>query len=81
MEIRWDKKKNAELRSEERPCFELVEQLIRSGEFTRFPHHSNPNQILLVVMVNNYPHVVPAEDRGHLWLVTVYPSRKFLGKV
>ena len=35
-------------------------------------------QRIYVVLINDYPHVVPYEIRGSVhWLITVYPARKY----
>jgi hypothetical protein len=38
----------------------------------------HPKQRIFVVLIDNYPHVIPYEVRGKtIWLITIYPARKY----
>jgi uncharacterized DUF497 family protein len=78
----WDSKKNAEIKKERKISFEDVVFAIHSGALLDILDHPNqekyPGQKLLIVKINDYVWVVPAEKRGNrLRLVTAYPSRKY----
>lgn len=74
----WDNKKNEELKREGRPSFEeVVQALEKNGAVQNEINLNYTSQRIYVVIVNNYPHVVPYEEReGKVWLITVFPSRK-----
>ncbi|WP_163329441.1 hypothetical protein GFV12_08500 (plasmid) [Desulfurobacterium thermolithotrophum] len=78
----WDEKKNAEIWEEREITFEQIVFAIRSGGLLDILDHPNqekyPGQKLLIVKINDYIWVVPAERRGNrLRLITAYPSRKY----
>lgn len=74
----WDPKKNEELKSEGRPTFEDAVEAIKHGPLNDDENPVHAGQRLFVVQINDYPHVVPYESRGDiLWLITVYPARKY----
>lgn len=75
----WDDKKNEELKTEGRPSFEeALEELTQNGALINDENPGRPGQRIYVVMIRNYPHVIPYEVRGKVfWLITIFPSRKF----
>jgi len=78
----WDSRKNAEIRKKRKISFEEIVSAIHSGALLDILDHPNqekyPDQKLLIVKINDYVWVVPAEKRGNrLRLVTAYPSRKY----
>ena len=82
LEIRWDPKKNEKLRLERSIGFEDVVIAIEDGRILgvlKNPKQDKyPNQRFFIVEINNYAYVVPFEIRGDIiWLITVYPSRKY----
>ena len=79
MHYGWDKKKSEELKNEGRPSFqEAVQSMAENGVLVDDENPVHAGQRLYVVMIGNYPHVVPYEVRGDVhWLITVYPARKY----
>lgn len=79
MRFSWDEKKNIELQTEGRPSFEeAVEAIANFGVLHEGPNPVHKEQRIFVVKIRNYPHIVPYERRGEvLWLITVFPSRKY----
>ena len=75
----WDEKKNQELKSEGRPSFEdAVHAIADHGVLKEDKNPIHPKQRIFVVLIDDYPHVIPFEVRGSLlWLITVYPARKY----
>ena len=75
----WDKKKNEELKSEDRPSFEdVVEVIADQGVVKEDKNPNHQDQLIFVVMIDGYPHVVSFEIRGDIfWLIRVYPARKY----
>jgi hypothetical protein len=74
----WNSKKNEELVSEGRSGFEEAVEAIKKGVLKDDENPIHPGQRIFVVMIKNYPHVVPYETRGDLlWLITVYPARRY----
>jgi len=78
----WDDKKSLKLKRERNISFEEIAYIINSGGLIDIIDHPNqekyPNQKLLIVNINGYIWVVPAERRGNrLRLITAYPSRKW----
>jgi len=78
----WDEGKNSRLKRERGISFEQIAYIINSGGLIDIVNHPNqrkyPGQKLLIVNVNGYAWVVPAEKRGNkLRLITAYPSRKY----
>ena len=75
----WDVNKDLELRKKGRCSFEKVlvalsdpENIIDDAENPKYP-----GQRMYLVLIDNYPHVVPYEIKGgDIRLITVYPSRK-----
>lgn len=77
----WSELKDAKLRKERGIGFMDVMRALEADGIIFFGvHHAlnRQNQVLLVVVINEYPHVVPAvpNDEG-FFLKTVYPSRRF----
>jgi len=77
----WNSEKNKQLKQERGLCFEDVEVALSTGGFIDDQPHPNqeryPNQRLLMVLINDYPCVVPyVRDNHKLFLKTIYPSRK-----
>lgn len=79
MRYGWDDKKNEELKGEGRPSFEeALDAMAQNGALVDDENPGYPGQRIYVVMIRDYPHVIPYEVRGEvLWLITVFPSRKF----
>lgn len=78
----WDEGKNRRLKQERDISFEQIAYTINSGGLIDIVDHPNqkkyPGQKLLIVNINGYVWVVPAEKRGNrLRLITAYPSRKY----
>ena len=81
MIIRWDLKKDEELQSKRMIGFRDIILAMKDNRILDILEHPNknkyPNQMLLIVEINNYAYVVPFEIRNDImWLITVYPSRK-----
>ena len=79
--LEWNPEKNEQLKRERGLCFEDVElALLENGFIDDQPHPNKekyPNQRLLIVLINDYPCVVPyVKDGEKLFLKTIYPSRK-----
>ena len=77
----WSREKNQQLERERGLCFEDVEVALSTGGFVDDQPHPDqdryPNQRLLIVLINEYPCVVPyVRDDEKLFLKTIYPSRK-----
>jgi len=82
MIYRWDHGKNEKLKSERGISFERIIVAIDSGDLLDILEHHNPekfpNQILIVVNIENYAWVVPAViEEEYYFLKTIFPSRKF----
>lgn len=79
MSYNWDSKKNEELKREGRPSFEeALEALANNGALVDDKNPGHPGQRIYVVLIRDYPYVIPYEIRGDVrWLITVFPSRKF----
>lgn len=79
MRFDWDQKKNSELLSEGRPTFEdAIEAMSKNGVLLDGENPIHAGQRLYVILIEDYPHVVPYEIRGEVhWLITVYPARKY----
>ena len=81
MDIRWDADKNELLKNARGVLFEDVVDAINNGEPFKTALHPNkqkyPNQKLLILKLNGYTHVVPyIEEPDHIFLKTIFPSRK-----
>ncbi|WP_040509905.1 hypothetical protein [Leptospira wolffii] len=78
----WDNEKNETLKSERNISFERVVVEIESGSVLEILKHPNkkkyPNQILIIIEIDNYAWVVPAiESKDTFFFKTAYPSRKY----
>jgi hypothetical protein len=78
----YDEGKNLKLRKERGIGFEEVITAIDEDKVLDvIPHHNKklyPNQMILVIEINNYVYLVPyVEKEDLLVLKTVFPSRKF----
>ena len=78
----WDNGKNETLKSERNISFERVVVEIESGFVLDILKHPNakkyPNQILIIIEIDNYAWVVPAiENKDTFFFKTAYPSRKY----
>lgn len=76
----WDDNKNNLLKnSERRISFEEVVFALKNEQLLDViasPTHEN--QECLVLNINNYVYIVPfVQDGNHLFLKTIYPSRKY----
>jgi uncharacterized DUF497 family protein len=78
---RWSEKKNEQLKQSRGVSFEDIVLAVESGGLLDVLAHPNPrrypNQKVLVVAVMKYVYLVPhVEERDHIFLKTVIPSRK-----
>ncbi len=78
----YDEGKNLKLKKERGVCFEDVIAAINNDKVLDIiPHHNKklyPNQMILIVEINAYAHLVPYLEKGDsLVLKTIFPSRKF----
>jgi uncharacterized DUF497 family protein len=78
--IIWDEDKNQLLRRERGVSFEEVSVAL-NGALLDVVDHPNERQYLhqkmLIVEIRNYAYVVPyVENEEHVFLKTIYPSRK-----
>ncbi|MGV6810323.1 MAG: BrnT family toxin [bacterium] len=81
LQLDWNNEKNEQIKRERGICFEDVEQALAGEGFLDDQPHPNqeryPNQRLLIVMIEDYPCVVPyVRDGDTLFLKTIYPNRK-----
>lgn len=77
----WNQEKNATLKKDRGVSFEEIVFHIENGdELGVYPHPNQeryPNQLISVVSVNNYAHLVPyIESEESVFLKTIIPSRK-----
>ncbi|TGM96783.1 toxin [Leptospira yasudae] len=78
----WDNNKNEALKAERNISFERIVIEIESGSVLDILKHTNvkkyPNQILIIVEIDNYVWVVPTvESKDMFFFKTAYPSRKY----
>jgi uncharacterized DUF497 family protein len=78
---RWSEKKNEQLKQSRGISFEDVVLALEAGGLLDVLMHPNPrrypNQKVLVVAVMEYVYLVPhVEERDHVFLKTIIPSRK-----
>lgn len=87
--FRWAPAKNELLRQERGVSFEEVTVAVEAGALLDVVSHPNPakypGQKVMVVAVAGYAYLVPfVEEKDHLFLKTIIPSRKatrdFIGK-
>ena len=77
----WNQEKNIVLKNERDISFEeIVFHIEKGDELDVYPHPNKsryPNQMISVVAVNNYAHLVPyVETENEIFLKTIIPSRK-----
>lgn len=85
MHFEWDEDKNLLLRFERNVSFEQVVEAVANGKILDILEHTNkvkyPNQILIVVNINEYACVVPAvKIYDGYFLKTIFQSRKYTKK-
>ena len=75
--------KNELLKRARNLSFEMVELELRKDKFIGpIKNKAHPNQHIIIVSLNNYPCIVPFVVDGDIWfLKTIYPSRKYKGKI
>ncbi|MDL5246811.1 toxin [Leptospira weilii] len=78
----WDNNKNESLKAERNISFERVVVEIESGlvlDILKRPNMKKyPNQILIIVEIDNYAWIVPTIENKHIFFFkTAYPSRKY----
>lgn len=81
MRFEWNPEKNELLKSTRGVSFEDVVVHLGLGDLWRIADHPDqaryPGQKLFFVIVEEYIHIVPHEERGDvIWLITIIPSRK-----
>ena len=81
----WDEQKNTLLKQTRNISFEQIVLAIEEQKIVDVFDHPNQNkyknQIFILVEVNEYVYVVPAEiEAENCYLKTVYPSRKHTKK-
>ena len=81
MDFLWSKEKNEILRAERGVSFEMVVDAYRNGglvdDFVHPDQERYPGQRVMAVTIASYVHLVPyVISDGHVFLKTVYPSRK-----
>lgn len=79
--FRWNHDKNEELKTERGISFEEIVLAIEADGLLDVVQHPNsgkyPNQLVLVVALDGYAHLVPFIDEPeYFFLKTVIPSRK-----
>lgn len=77
----WNSEKNELLKVERNISFEeIVFHIEKGDEVDVYPHPNQskyPNQMISVVIVNDYAHLVPyVESKDEIFLKTIIPSRK-----
>ena len=77
----WNQEKNETLKKDRGVSFEEIIFHIENGdELDVYPHPNQeryPNQLISIVAVNNYAHLVPyVESEESVFLKTIIPSRK-----
>jgi uncharacterized DUF497 family protein len=82
MELLWDNKKNKWLKENRSISFEAIAVAMDSNKILDILEHPNkdkyPDQILILMNINDYVYVVPAVIQGDgYFLKTIFPSRKY----
>lgn len=75
----WDKEKNAKLIIQRRISFEAIITHIENGNLLGIVQGKGQykHQKQFIVSVNQYAYIVPfVEERDHIFLKTIIPSRK-----
>ena len=74
-DIRWSQLKSERLKKTRGVSFE---EIISSGLVSVKAHTKRPNQNIMLFKLKGYIWIVPyVEEKDHLFLKTLYPSRKF----
>ncbi|OGX27370.1 MAG: hypothetical protein A2705_02000 [Omnitrophica WOR_2 bacterium RIFCSPHIGHO2_01_FULL_52_10] len=74
-ELKWDLLKNERLKRARGVSFE---ELIQSRLVSIKEHPQRPDQKIMLFELKGYIWIVPfVEDADHIFLKTLYPSRKF----
>ena len=83
IKLKWNEDKNELLKRTRNVSFEMVELELRQDRFIGpIKNKAHPNQYIIVVSLNDYPSIVPFVVDGDIWfLKTIYPSRKYKGKI
>ena len=84
IKIKWNEDKNELLKRTRNVSFEMVQIEIDEGRYTEPEINKiHPHQYITIVIINDYPHVVPfVKEEDNTWfLKTIYPSRKYKGKI
>ena len=81
MRFEWDPEKNELIKSIREISFEAIVVHLGLGDLWRVADHPDqarqPGQKLFFVIIDDYIHIVPYEQRGDIiWLITIIPSRK-----
>ena len=85
MIFNWNDDKNARLKRERHIGFEEIIIAIENGQLLDILVHPDinkyKNQKLYVVAMENYVYIVPfKEDKDEIYLITIFPSRKYTKK-
>ena len=77
----WDPEKNLLLQNERGVTFQEVEAILLAGNHIDIidvpAQHLHPGQKGFVVKIANYIYLVPFKEMGdHIFLITIFPSRK-----
>ncbi len=77
----WDDQKNGKLKIERNISFEEIVYAIDNGNLIKTVENPSGknyrNQYIHLVLVHGYVYVVPfVEDKDHIFLKTIFPSRK-----
>ncbi len=76
----WSAEKNDWLQRERKVSFEQVVDAIQNGrliEVVENTSRQHKGQRCFIVLIHDYPHVVPFVERGEMiFLKTVYPSSR-----
>ncbi len=81
----WNNDKNATLKKERNISFERIVVAIEEDHLLDILEHPNkeryPNQLLLIVEVEDYVYVVPCViEKDVYYMKTLFPSRKYTDK-
>ena len=84
IKLKWNEEKNEFLKATRNVSFEMVQLEINEGRYTKPEINKvRPHQYITIVVINDYPHVVPfVKEDDYIWfLKTIYPSRKYKGRI
>jgi uncharacterized DUF497 family protein len=81
-EIRYSKEKDLLLKKERNVSFQDIKKAFDENRIVAIVKNPNNtryrNQKMFLVTIDNYIYVVPfVEDADHLFLKTIYPSKKY----